>query len=120
MDVISNQGRNQSGSGVGSTVADDVKVRMPVGDVFDKENQNSGNNLGQPALPYELSTLVDRLGDIFVSVLSIKKTFMQVLNNPSINKKRRESVEKINKELDEVNKIIANMTSEIDNLKLNK
>lgn len=120
MDIMSNQERGQSGSGVGSTTSDDAKIRMPVGDVFDKQKQNNNNTLGQPAIPYELSTITDRLGDIFVSVLSIKKIFKQTSNNPSISKQQRKSIEKINKDLDEVNKIIANMTSEIDNLMLNK
>jgi hypothetical protein len=120
MDTMSNQERGQSGSGVGSTTSDDVKIRMPVGDVFNKQDQNRNNTLGQPAIPYELSTITDRLGDIFVSVLSIKKIFVQASNNPSIDDKQRKSIEKINQDLDEVNKIIANMTSEMDILKLNK
>ena len=118
MDTMSNQERGQSGSGVGSTTSDDVKIRMTVGDVFNKQDQNRNNALGQPAIPYELSTITDRLGDIFVSVLSIKKIFIQASNNPSIDEKQRKSIEKINQDLDEVNKIIANMTSEMDILKL--
>jgi hypothetical protein len=121
MDTMSNQERSQSGSGVGSGVSDDAKVRMPVGDVFDREKQQQDtNNIGQQALPYELSNIVDRLGDVFVSILSIKKIFKQVTNNPSINGSKLKTIEAINNSLDEANAIVANATAEIDNLQLNK
>lgn len=121
MDVMANQERGQSGSGVGSNVADDVKLRLPEGDPFDREKQQKDQNAqGQLAYPHELTNIVDSLGDVFVAVLSIKKTFERAGNNPALEKDQHKSIEKINKKLDTVNQIIANLTSDIDNLQLSK
>jgi|GEM_PF-6670092 len=119
MDTIANSKRSQSGSGVGSSSADDVESRLPNGDIFAKnKQQHNDNNLAPSGLPYQLNSVIDQIGDVFISVLDIKKTFNSSLENPTIKKEHMEVISHIDGELDTVNTILADLTIKIDLLQL--
>jgi len=121
MDTIPNIQRNQSGIGPGSGVSDDVQSRLPAGGIFDKQDQEvNSKSSGQSGHPHELANIVPRLGDIFVSVLDIKRIFRRAISNPSVSKEQAEILENMDSKLDEANIIIAELTSELDKLELGK
>jgi hypothetical protein len=119
MDTKMSNGGGQQNSIGKSESPSDFDTKLPNGSPFDKEKQSKNENNGAPPnLPYELSNIVDRLGDIFISVLEVKKMFNNATKNPTIGKADIEHIERMNSMLDNANKAIVSITSQLDKIKL--
>lgn len=117
--VIPNSNRNTTGVGKGGSVADEMKFKLPTGSENDREKQKHNKNYGAPlALPHEMTNIIDRLGDVFVAVLEIKKIFNSVRKNPSIKQRQYEIIDEIFESLDKANSLIADVSAKLDDLTL--
>lgn len=66
-------------------------------------------------LPHEMSNMVKFLGDTFVSLKSIRDILVAARNNKELNK---HAVENINDKIDEVNKIVLDISEELDKISI--
>lgn len=117
--IISNKDRNTTGIGRGGSVSDDLKFRLPTGSEIDRNKQKQNKNFqSAPTLPYEISNIVPRLGDIFSSILEIKLMFNNVKNNPAVKSSQYATIEEILENLDTINMTVAEVSTKLDNLAL--
>jgi len=117
--VISNNNRNVTGTGKGGSVDDNLKSKLPTGNDFEANKQKQNKNYQSPStLPWEISNIIPRLGDIFSDILEIKLMFNNVKNNPAMKSNQYKNIEDILESLDSINMTVAEISNKLDDLAL--
>lgn len=105
---MSNQQRNQSGSGIGSGVSDEDIKSVGLKDLL---RQQEEPDHAPEILPYQLQNITDRFGDLFVNVLELKSQINSFRNHPGSIKPQIKKIDEINNKLDNINKQITDIVN---------
>ena len=111
-----NENSDMAGGGVMGGQGNSPIDRLNPGTMDQQRNKEITD--APPVLPYQLTGIIDRLGDVFVKILEIKKMIKSVQGAPGYTKHHAEVISKLSKRLDAANKIVADATALIDDFQL--
>jgi TATA-binding protein-associated factor Taf7 len=112
-----NVNRQQSGSTARQDSKGETAPQPNTVTTFINANKRDDNSQAPDLKPYPLNLADDVLSDMFISAANLRKMLLNAESNPALKKKFIGNLNNINKRIDQINRMIVDISQELDKIK---